>query len=138
MGFIKKLVVKGIIKIKEIIDEIKKHFFPTLDASELEELNEITCESVLSSAVCTKLRDIAKKLKLKVELIDSIIRQLVKEKITEAKVIIEKVKAKLIELATNFKCSDLLSKPICGKIYEIVARIKVEAKVVDEFIKKLV
>ena len=75
-------------------------------------LNEIKCEDVLSADVCTKLREIAEKLKIKMELVDQIIRQLVKEKITEAKVIIAKVKAKLIEMAKNFKCSDVLNEKV--------------------------
>merc|ERR1712180_460340 len=83
----------------EIIEEIKKHFFPG------QELELVKCEDVLSAKVCTELRDIAKRMKVKVEEIDAIIRQLVKEKITEAKVIFAKVRAKLIELAKNFKCT---------------------------------
>ena len=62
---------------------------------------------------CTELRTIAKALKVKVAEIDAIIRKLVKEKITDAKMIIAAVKAKLIELAKNFKCTDVLSEKVC-------------------------
>merc|ERR1712062_619112 len=78
MKVIKKIIVKGITKAKEIIEEIKKHFFPHL---EVEELNVVKCEDVLSANVCHDLRAIAAKLKVKIEMIDEIIRQLVKEKI---------------------------------------------------------
>merc|ERR1712212_686382 len=94
MKVIKEVIAKGITKAKEIIDEIKKHFFPTL---EIDELNEIKCEDVLSAKVCTELRTIAKTMKVKIEEIDAIIRKLVKEKITDVKRIIKEVKAKLIE-----------------------------------------
>merc|ERR1711973_761894 len=100
--------------------------------------NEVKCEDVLAADVCTKLREMAKTLKIKMEVIDQIIRQMVKEKITEAKVIIEKVKAKLIELAKNFKCSDVLNAKVCEKIKDFAAKIKIEAKKVDEIIKKIV
>merc|ERR1711973_573222 len=82
-------------KVKEIIDEIKKHFFPQLEG---ELVNLVKCEDVLSPQVCTKMREIAAKLKIKVSEIDRIIRELVAKKITEAKEIIKHLKEKLIEL----------------------------------------
>merc|ERR1712002_262162 len=135
MAVIKEIIAKGIVKAKEIIDEIKKHFFPTL---EIDELNEIKCEDVLSAKVCTELRTIAKTMKVKVEEIDAIIRKLVKEKITDAKRIIKEVKAKLVELAKNFKCTDVLNESVCKEIKDFAAKIKIEAKKVDEIIKKIV
>merc|ERR1719431_1794557 len=86
MKLIKEIVAKGITKAKEIIEYIKKHFFPTL---EIDELSLVKCEDVLSAKVCTELRTVAKKLKVKIEEIDNIIRKLVKEKITDAKRIIK-------------------------------------------------
>jgi len=135
MKVIKDIIAKGITKAKEIIDEIKKHFFPTL---EIDELSLVKCEDVLSVKVCTELRTIAKKLKVKVEEIDNIIRKLVKEKITDAKRIIKEVRAKLVELAKNFKCTDVLSEAVCKEIKDFAAKIKIEAKKVDEIIKKIV
>merc|ERR1711931_171836 len=81
----KKIIAKGVAKAKEIIEEIKKHFFPG------NELTLVKCEDVLSAKVCTELRTIAAKLKVKAEEIDIIIRKLVKEKITDAKKIIKKI-----------------------------------------------
>jgi len=135
MKVIKEIIVKGITKAKEIIEEIKKHFFPGVEG---ELINVITCEDVLSANVCHDLRAIAAKLKVKIEKIDEIIRQLVKEKITEAKEIIKRVREKLVELATNFKCTDILSENVCKEIKDFAAKIKVEAKKVDEIIKKIV
>merc|ERR1712193_73707 len=134
-AFIRDLVVKGITKAKEIIEAIKHHFFPGVEG---ELINVITCEDVLSAKVCHDLRAIAAKLKVKIEKIDEIIRQLVKEKITEAKEIIKRVREKLVELATNFKCTDILSEHVCKEIKDFAAKIKVEAKKVDEIIKKIV
>merc|ERR1719378_1547168 len=135
MKVMKEIIAKGIVKAKEIIEEIKKHFFPHM---EIEELSLVKCEDVLSPKVCTELRTIAKTLKVKIEEIDNIIRQLVKEKITDAKRIIKEVRAKLIELAKNFKCTDVLSESACKEIKDFVAKIKIEAKKVDEIIKKIV
>merc|ERR1712212_1307981 len=135
IAVMKEIIAKGIVKAKEIIDEIKKHFFPTL---EIDELNEIKCEDVLSAKVCTELRTIAKTMKVKIEEIDAIIRKLVKEKITDVKRIIKEVKAKLVELAKNFKCTDVLQESVCKEIKDFAAKIKIEAKKVDEIIKKIV
>merc|ERR1712121_533771 len=55
MKVMKEIIAKGITKAKEIIDEIKKHFFPTLDLNELVE-NKITCEDILSDSVCAALK----------------------------------------------------------------------------------
>merc|ERR1712042_62962 len=132
MKVMKKIIAKGIAKAKEIIEEIKKHFFPG------NELTLVKCEDVLSAKVCTELRTIAAKLKVKAEEIDIIIRKLVKEKITDAKRIIKEVREKLVELAKTFKCTDVLSETVCKEIKDFAAKIKIEAKKVDEIIKKIV
>merc|ERR1711931_116692 len=132
MKVMKDIIAKGVAKAKEIIEEIKKHFFPG------NELTLVKCEDVLSAKVCTELRTIAAKLKVKVEEIDIIIRKLVKEKITDAKRIIKEVKEKLVQMAKNFKCTDVLNESVCTEIKEFAAKIKIEAKKVDEIIKKIV
>merc|ERR1711962_1702977 len=109
MKVMKKIIAKGISKAKEIIEEIKKHFFPTL---EVNELSLVKCEDVLSAKVCTELRDVAAKLKVKVAEIDNIIRKLVKEKTTDAKRIIKEVKEKLVQMAKNFECTDVLNESV--------------------------
>merc|ERR1712002_992003 len=50
----KQIVAKGITKIKEIIEELKKHFFPHFEE---ETPNPLVCEDVLSKEVCTQLRE---------------------------------------------------------------------------------
>merc|ERR1712002_827423 len=135
-AFIKKLVVKGVTTIKAIIKAIKEHFFPPHMQGE-DILNLITCEDVLSKKVCTDLRKVAEKMKVKISEIDAIIRKLVEEKITDAKEIIKKVKEELVKL-TKIKCADVLSEKVCKEIKDFAAKIKIEAKKVDEIIKKIV
>merc|ERR1712141_25079 len=67
----KEAIAKGLSRIKDIIDYIKKHFFPQLEG----ELNVITCEDILSEKICHDLREAAKKLKIKVEAIDKLVRE---------------------------------------------------------------
>merc|ERR1712121_366222 len=94
----------------------------------------ITCEDVLSTKICTKLREAAKKLKVKVEMIDKIIREAVAKGITKAKEIIKLVRQKIVDLATNFKCEDALPATVCNKFREIAAKLKIK-KIIEE-IKK--
>merc|ERR1719204_731994 len=69
MKVMKEIIAKGITKAKEIIEEIKKHFFPS---GELMIEDAITCEDILSEKVCATLKEAAKKLKVKVEMVDKI------------------------------------------------------------------
>merc|ERR1712002_1249351 len=105
MKVMKEIIAKGITKAKEIIEEIKKHFFPHAELIE----NEIVCEEILSDKVCAALKKAAEKLKVKAAEVDKIVREAVKKGITKASEIIKIVRAKIIELATNFKCEDALS-----------------------------
>merc|ERR1712243_306030 len=116
-------------------EKIRKRFFPSA-VLEIEEA--ITCEDILPAQTCADLRAAAEKLKVKVEEIDAIIRALVKEKITKSKEIIKRVREKIVDLAKNFKCTDILSETACTKIYEIAEKLKVKAAEIRQFLKELV
>ena len=70
------------------------------------------CEDVLSAEVCGKLRAAAETLKQKAKVVDEIVRRVVKEKITEAKAIVKAVQEKLVAMAKNFHCEDVLSEKV--------------------------
>merc|ERR1712113_801290 len=97
-------------KAKQIIEEIKKHFFPTLNVNELME-NEITCEDILSESLCAALKKAAEKLKVKAAEVDKIVREAVKKGITKAKEIIEYIKKHFfpadVELENKIVCEDI-------------------------------
>merc|ERR1712179_429195 len=100
----KKIVAKGIVKIQEIIKKIKEYFFPGM---ELELENEVKCEDVLADDVCAKLREAAKKLKLKVEEINKLIEEAVakgKKKVDE---IIDYVHKRMVDLS-KIKCAEII------------------------------
>merc|ERR1712121_395840 len=137
MKVMKEIIAKGITKAKEIIEEIKKHFFPHFEVNELME-NAIVCEEILSDKVCAALKAAAKKLKVKVEEVDRIVREAVKKGITKASEIVKIVRAKIIELATNFKCEDALSADVCAKIKEVAALMKVKMEKVMKVMKEII
>merc|ERR1711962_275922 len=130
----KDIIAKGIVKAKEIIEEIKKHFFPGQELIE----NAITCEDILSESVCAALKKAAEKLKVKAAEVDKIVREAVKKGITKAKEIIKIVRAKIIELATNFKCEDALAADVCAKMREIAAELKVKFSKVMKVMKEII
>merc|ERR1719431_1262217 len=134
MKVMKEIIAKGITKAKEIIEEIKKHFFPHAELIE----NEIVCEEILSEKVCAGLKKAAEKLKVKAAEVDKIVREAVKKGITKASEIIKIVRAKIIELATNFKCEDALSASVCAKMREVAKELKVNFDKVMKVMKEII
>merc|ERR1719378_1534522 len=118
---------------KQIIEEIKKHFFP---GQELE--NDIVCEEILAEPVCAALKEAAAKLKIKIEEVDKIVREAVKKGITKASEIAKLVREKLVEMATNFKCEDALPAEWCAKIKEVAATLKIDYAKVMKVMKEIV
>merc|ERR1712179_504205 len=136
--FMKEIIAKGVTKITEIIQEIRKHFFPSLEAMFLEEVNDITCEDILAEKVCASLKAAAKTFKLEFELIDELVRKAVEAKLKTAAEIIAYVKDHLIEAAKNFHCADVLGARICEKLAELAAKIKVNFHEVERFMKEII
>merc|ERR1719209_2165196 len=134
MKVMKDIIAKGVAKAKEILDEIKKHFFP---GSELIE-NAIVCEDILSESVCASLKKAAEMLKVKAAEVDKIVREAVKKGITKAKEIIKIVRAKIVDLATNFKCEDALAADVCAKIREVAGELKIKMDKVMKVMKDII
>merc|ERR1712002_709304 len=130
----KKLIAQGITEMKKIIEEIKKHFFPDFE----DDVLTLKCEDVLSAKACAELRKAAEIFKQKAEIVDKITREAVKKGITKAKEIAAHVRAKLIEMSKNFKCTDVLSEPVCAEIKEVAGKLKVDMAKVLKVMKDLV
>merc|ERR1712121_383741 len=118
----------------KIIEYIKKHFFPEQELME----NTITCEDILSEQVCAALKKAAEKLKVKAAEVDKIVREAVKKGITKASEIIKIARAKIIELATNFKCEDALSASVCTKMREVAKELGVKFEKVMKVMKEII
>merc|ERR1712141_461654 len=134
---LKEIVAKGIVKAKEIIEKIKAKLFPALENEELM-ADAITCEDVLAKEICAKLKDAAEKLKQKAKVIDQLVREAIAKKVTEAKEIIKRVRQKLIDMAKDFKCEDVLSTKACDKLREIAETLKIKAAEVTKMLKEIV
>merc|ERR1712141_214395 len=121
-------------KIKDIIEYIKKHFFPQLEG-ELE--NVITCEEVLSDKVCKELREIAEKLKIGAKIVDQFIREALEKGKRKAKEIIAYIKEKMVAIS-KITCEDVISKDICDKIREVAAKLKIKFDAVIKVMKEAI
>merc|ERR1712141_204729 len=121
-------------KIKDIIEYIKKHFFPQLEG-ELEIV--IKCEHVLSDKVCKQLREIAEKLKIGAQIVDKYIREAIAKGMTKAHEIIAYIKEKMIAIS-KITCEDVISKDICDKIREVAAKLKIKFDAVIKVMKEAI
>jgi propanediol dehydratase small subunit len=134
----KEIIAKGITKIKEIIEELKKHFFPHLEKLVLEEsLEAITCEDVLSEKVCEELREIAEKLKLGAAIVDQMIREALEKGMRKASEIIAYIRDKMVAVS-KITCEDVISKNICDKIKEVADKLKIKFATVIKVIKQAI
>merc|ERR1712212_671243 len=76
--------------------------------------------------------------KVKAAEIDKIVREAVKKGVTKAKEIIKIARAKIIELAKNFKCEDALAADVCAKLREVAKAAKIKFDEVIKVMKKII
>merc|ERR1712212_75714 len=125
-------------KAKEIIKKIKEKLFPAFELEESMIDNALTCEDFLTKKVCDKLKAAAEKLKQKAKDVDALVRKVLKEKVKEAKEIAKRVRQKLVDMAKNFKCEDVLPAEVCAKVKELAEKAKVKAEEVKKVLKELI
>ena len=86
-ALVRQAVEKQITEAKEIVKHVREQIVAMA--------KDFKCEDVLGSAVCEKLRELAKKLQVKAEAVETALKKLVAKGITKAKEIIEKIRQKL-------------------------------------------
>ena len=62
------------------------------------------------------MRKAAEKLKQKIQVVDQLVRDAVKQGLTKGKEIVAHIREKLVDLAKNVKCEDILAEKV-GKLY---------------------
>jgi len=87
--------------------------------------NQINCANILTPQACTNLLEASKKLHEQSKLVQEAIMTAVLEKMTTATDIYVSVKGTLIEKATNFNCTDVLSEKQCDLLVRIQARFHI-------------
>merc|ERR1712126_585593 len=66
------------------------------------------------------------------------IREAIHKKITKAKEIIQLVRHRIVELAKNLKCTDVLPEEACTKIHDIAEKLKIKIAEVDKVLKEII
>ncbi|XP_065653522.1 uncharacterized protein LOC136080598 [Hydra vulgaris] len=96
------------------------------------------CEDVLTADTCASLKTAAAKLKVNTQLVNDAVINAVKNNIQNTQEIILFVKDTLVEKATNFQCTGVLSAEQCNKIGSIGKNLKLKASDVSKAIKEAV
>ena len=97
-----------------------------------------TCEEVLSAETCASLNAAALQLKQKVQTVNEAVVKAVQKNLQSAQEIVQFVKDTLVEKATNFKCTDVLSTEQCDKIASVGQNLKLKASDVSKAVKEAV
>lgn len=87
----------------------------------------ISCDAILSPQACANFVEATKKFKEQTKLIKEAIMLAVQQKITDVKEMTKFVATKLVELAVNFKCTDVLPQKQCDFLTKIAGRFHIRA-----------
>jgi len=93
------------------------------------------CEDVLAQDLCVKLRGIAQALKLQISKVDDAIVDAAIKGLVSAPAVYSAAKAFLMNEVINKSCEDFLSPPVCTKLRQVAAALKIKAEKVEEFVK---
>eukprot|EP00112_Aurelia_sp_Birch-Aquarium-sp1_P011690 Seg246.9 transcript_id=Seg246.9/GoldUCD/mRNA.D3Y31 product="hypothetical protein" protein_id=Seg246.9/GoldUCD/D3Y31 len=93
------------------------------------------CEDALAQDLCVKLREIAQALKLQISKVDDAIVDAAIKGIVSAPAVYRAAKDFLMNEVINKNCEDFLSPPVCTKLRQIAAALKIKAEKVEVFVK---
>jgi hypothetical protein len=99
---------------------------------------EINCENILGATACTNLVEAAKKLKEQTILIKEAIMAAVLKHTNNVKDILTSVKDTLVEKATNFKCTDVMTQGQCDFLTQLTQKFKLRSSELLRLIKDAV
>merc|ERR1711909_138352 len=127
--FIREALEKGKTKAKEIIKYIE---------DKMAALSKVKCEQVLDEDICKKIREVAAKVKISMAKVEKVIKEIVAKGITKIQEIIKKIKEYFFptEIENVIVCEDILSDEICATLRKAAEKLKVGAKIVDQFIRE--
>merc|ERR1711909_95550 len=127
--FIREALEKGKTKAKEIIKYIE---------DKMAALSKVKCEQVLDEDICKKIREVAAKVKISMAKVEKVIKDIVAKGITKIQEIIKKIKEYFFptEVENVIVCEHVLSKEMCATLRKAAEKLKVGAKIVDQFIRE--
>merc|ERR1712142_1405126 len=120
---------KGKTKAKEIIKYIE---------DKMAALSKVKCEDVLDEDICKKIREVAAKVKISMAKVEKVMKEIVAKGITKIQEIIKKIKEYFFptEVENVIVCEDILSDEVCTTLRKAAQKLKIGAKIVDQFIRE--
>jgi len=100
-----------------------------------EEVLSKTCEDVLATDLCTKLKEVAAKLKVSAAKVDQAVKDAILKGYTKSKDAYLKVKEFFQEEVLSKTCEDFISDSTCAALKALAAKLKVKMEVVDKAVK---
>eukprot|EP00111_Clytia_hemisphaerica_P016601 TCONS_00049217-protein len=98
----------------------------------------ISCDKILSPTACANFVEATKKFKEQTKLIKQAIMDAVEQKITNAKEITKYVANKIIEMAVNFECTDVMPQKQCDLLFKIAGRFHIRTKELIRVLKQAI
>merc|ERR1712142_1014390 len=92
----------------------------------------------LDEDICKKIREVAAKVKISMAKVEKVMKDIVAKGITKIQEIIKKIKEYFFpsEVENVIVCEDVLSKEMCATLRKAAEKLKVGAKIVDQFIRE--
>merc|ERR1711962_1963827 len=127
--YIREALEKGKTKAKEIIKYIE---------DKMAALSKVKCEDVLDEDICKKIREVAAKVKVSMAKVEKVIKDIVAKGITKVQEIIKKIKEYFFptEVENVIVCEDILSDKMCATLRKAAEKLKIGAKIVDQYIRE--
>merc|ERR1712168_154960 len=94
-------------------------------------LSKVKCEDVLDEDICKKIREVAAKVKISMAKVEKVMKEIVAKGITKIKEYFFPT-----EVENVIVCEDILSDEVCTTLRKAAQKLKVGAKIVDQFIRE--
>merc|ERR1711962_1591914 len=127
--YIREALEKGKTKAKEIIKYIE---------DKMASLSKVKCADILSEDVCAKIAEVAAKVKVEMKKVEEVMKKIVAKGIVKVQEIIKKIKEYFFptEIENVIVCEDILSDEMCATLRKAAEKLKVGAKIVDQYIRE--
>merc|ERR1711936_312453 len=127
--FVRDALAEGKRKAAEIIKFIRE---------KMASLSKVKCEDILDEDVCAKIAEVAAKVKVEMKKVEEVMKKIVAKGIVKVQEIIKKIKEYFFptEIENVIVCEDILSDEMCATLRKAAEKLKIGAKIVDQYIRE--
>jgi len=99
---------------------------------------ELTCEQILGAKTCAALEKAAQTLGERVTIINKALQEAVKNGLTKVPEILNYIQEYMVNMVTDFKCTNVLSQDLCDKIMAIGGHFKDGVATINKAIEEAI